>query len=1354
MPDHAPARELARFVPASVLERALSDHRPLTEATHSRFPAAVLFADISGFTRLSERLAGRGAHGVEDLTRILNSYFGRLIEIIHTHGGDVAKFAGDALLAVWRAGDEAALASCVHAAANCALAARTALRGFALDGGGTLALRLGLGAGEVDAATIGGIFGRWEYVVYGPALNEATRAAAQAEPDHVTAGPHAWEYLRGHFAGTEGVGGTRVDAALEPLLFTPLTRPEPSDDIAEFLLSYIPAAIHQRLAARQSAWLGEMRRITVLFVNLPDVRADTPVETMQRAMRSLQEGLYRFEGSVNKLSIDEKGVTLVAALGLPPLSHEDDAERGVRAALELRARLDNVGWGGSIGITRGRVFCGTIGSERRCEYTIIGDVVNLSARLMQAAHGGILCDGATREAAGERLAFETLEPVVVKGKSQPIPIFRPLGEALPHARLSGGSPMIGRVAEQRVVHDRLALLASKGEGGVVVIEGEAGIGKSRFVAGIVEVAGSHGLRALVAAADAIERSTSYFAWRGLFRGLLGIENPAQVAEAVERTLAFDPGLKKLAPLLGVVLGENLPDNETTAHMSQEARITSTNDLLVKLLAQAAGELALSIVIEDCHWLDSASWALARRVSQGIAPLLLVVVTRPLADPLPREFAQFLAEPATTRLVLEPLGSEDSLALICQRLGVRSIPAAVAEPIRAKAQGHPFYIEELAFALRDAGVIIVADGECRVAPGSDLSTQQFPDTVQGVVISRIDRLSPPAQLTLKVASVIGRTFSCRVLGDVFPMDGESHTSAHALEALVKSNLTLPDAPDPDPTQIFRHAITQEVAYNLMPPTQRSALHRSVAEWYEGAHRDNLTTYYPLLARHWSSAEDLPKALDYLEKSAEDALRHFANEEVIRFLEQALLLAQRAPDQADDFRRACWHRQLGEASYSLGNLSAGREHFRNALRLLGHPMPGGTAAYVGASAWEFLKQVGRRVRPWPVRRDAGKARSALEAARAYERLAQIWYLNNEKPPTIHAAFKSLNLAEQAGPCPELARSYANVAVVSGLLMMHGSARAHAQRARETAVLVNQPPCTAYVDFIRSVYWATVGAWDDGEKDASNALRIAAEIGERRRWMESVFTLLNTLLRKGEFERSIALSRELAATSRRNGSVQGLVWGLSRHIWCHGIAREEPPDEALRLELTTCLEHETGLPLADHILGHAMLAWSSWRRGNLVEASQSAARAREMSARTSQVAHYLETPFTALGEVYYERAISLPEGDPARAESVAALAQLSGQLARFRLMYPSGAVTHAFHHGRVLLLQGKPAAARRAWQHGIQISKKILRPYDEGLLHRELARQSPPDHPAAASHLAEARRLFESVGARGALATMAEA
>lgn len=159
----------------------------------------------------------------------------------------------------------------------------------------------------------------------------------------------------------------------------------PSPELETALRAYIPGAILARLAAGQSGWLAELRRVTILFINLPDLTYTTPLEQSQAAMQALQTALYRYEGSVNKINVDDKGATLVAALGLPPLTHEDDPMRGVQTALGMHTALQKLGWRCAIGITTGRAFCGSVGNATRREYTMMGDRVNLAARLMQAA---------------------------------------------------------------------------------------------------------------------------------------------------------------------------------------------------------------------------------------------------------------------------------------------------------------------------------------------------------------------------------------------------------------------------------------------------------------------------------------------------------------------------------------------------------------------------------------------------------------------------------------------------------------------------------------------------------------------------------------------------------------------------------------------------------------------------------------------------------------------------------------------------------------------------------------------------------------------------------------------------------
>jgi class 3 adenylate cyclase len=520
-------KTLVSYVPSLITNRLATNPTTIAEPISERFPAAVLFADISGFTALTEHLAEQGPAGAEVLTRELNIYFGQLIEIITTHGGDVIKFAGDALTAIWPiSADAAGLPLVTQQAAACALAIQSALRDHQTTGGLKLALRIGLGAGNIAIVHIGGIYNRWEFLITGPPLNQVNQAEALARPGEVVLSAEAWALVQSHCIGQPLAGGNVRLTAIPgetPLIFTP--SPAFPAEIEAPLRAYIPGAILSRLVAGQSGWLAELRRVTILFISLPDLTYATPLEQGHRAIKALQSALYYYEGSVNKISVDDKGATLVAALGLPPLAHEDDAVRGVWAALDMYVALQDLNWRCAIGITTGRAFCGSVGSELRREYTMIGDVVNLAARLMQAAGKpdpkrfekplalNILCDEATYQAAQNQITFEALPAIRVKGKSQPVAIYCPIS-TLPKAKTEPQKSrieMVGRTSERLRLAEQLQKL-QRGHSGVVIIEGEAGIGKSQLVADLLEQARAIGGPTLLGTGDAIEKSAAYHVW--------------------------------------------------------------------------------------------------------------------------------------------------------------------------------------------------------------------------------------------------------------------------------------------------------------------------------------------------------------------------------------------------------------------------------------------------------------------------------------------------------------------------------------------------------------------------------------------------------------------------------------------------------------------------------------------------------------------------------------------------------------------------------------------------------------------------------------------------------------------------
>lgn len=911
---------LISYVPSLLVQRTRKNPLPLAAPEMERFSAAVLFADVSGFTRLTEQLQERGATGVEELTQALNTYFGELIALVSAHGGDVVKFAGDALLVLWST-TNGSLSEVTYRAAQCALAMTANLNQYEVIPGVLLNLRVGVGAGEVLTAIVGGENGRWEFLVAGEPLMQMGAAEAQAQPGEVVLSPIAWTLVKlctatkGNESSLELAtapqligeptksGCVRLSSLPYSLPLRPTESPDLNADAQKALFAYIPRAIRMRLEAGQGAWAGELRRVTVCFINLPELDYYAPeiLDLLNQIVWVVQTNLYQYEGSFNKFLVDDKGSILVAGFGLPPYSHEDDALRGIQAALKIQAALRELGLRPNIGITTGRVYCGAVGSESRREYTMLGDVVNTAARLMQAARDEILCDRSTYEAAASRLSFDAGSAIYVKGKVEPIVIYRPR-ETSDRLGLTIGArshnSMIGRTPQRHLLTSKLQALRS-GNGAVVIISGDAGIGKSRLIEDLVEQAQTAGVGRLFGMGDAIEKAKPYHAWRSVFSQILTLDylsHPQVRQQHLLGLLEFLPEpVQRLYPLLNPVLSLDLPDNEWTQPLTGKERAEQTRELLVQLIQISAVASPKVLIIEDAHWLDSASWALTLAISQQDIPLLLVISTRPLTDIPAPECTQLLQMPTTEHLQLEALGRGDAVALACQALGVSSLPPQVAELISKRSQGNPFFSEELAYSLREAGAIVISDGVCSLSPKvQDLSQLSVPDTVQGIVTSRIDRLEAQQQLALKVASVVGRVFPFHILHDIYPINADKAKLADYLHVLEKFELTPLETPEPDLSYVFKHIITQEVAYNLMLFAQRRRLHLALAEWYEQTYASDLSSFYSLLAHHWGRAEVTHKAIDYLEKAGQQAVTNYANREAVLFFSEAIVKLQSLPD----------------------------------------------------------------------------------------------------------------------------------------------------------------------------------------------------------------------------------------------------------------------------------------------------------------------------------------------------------------------------------------------------------------------------------------------------------------------------
>ena len=418
--------------------------------TSNSYETVVLFADVSGFTAMCEQLGLKGEKGNELLAKHLNSYFEMLQKIVSGQGGDVFKFAGDAIIVLWPPSPED-ITSKVRRAAQCAVDISDKLQEAVMAEGVRLSVKVGIGVGNITILNVGGLLNRLEYLAIGNPLAQAFHAEHQATKREVVASPEAWKHIEEYFNATiTNDGHAFLKQCIQPIRKVNIHKTAGflnniTQNVINKAKRYVTPAIVDAATRNEDRWISEKRRITVLFVNLGvgeselvNMQTQKDFLHVHTIITMVQKAVYKYEGSLNKFLMDDKGSTLIAVFGLPPCSHDDDSIRGILAANEIYFSLANYGLRASIGVTTGPAFCGVIGARGRREYSILGDIVNLSARLMQHATinaTGVLIGPNAYKSANKQLSsssncwipiqFFPLNSIKVKGKSKPIKIYKP-----------------------------------------------------------------------------------------------------------------------------------------------------------------------------------------------------------------------------------------------------------------------------------------------------------------------------------------------------------------------------------------------------------------------------------------------------------------------------------------------------------------------------------------------------------------------------------------------------------------------------------------------------------------------------------------------------------------------------------------------------------------------------------------------------------------------------------------------------------------------------------------------------------------------------------------------------------------
>lgn len=1369
---NTPEAVLAAYVPQLAIRLLEHGLASANQASGERLQGTVLVAHIAGFVRLADNLEAYARLGTNKFSADISRYFGQLIAEINKHGGDVIKFGNDTFVALWLPATamqdpQVDLGPVSLQAVQCALALQALTQ---LHEQNRLALKIGIAAGPVTAVHIGGVAERWEFLLVGDPVVDASRLAAGASSATVLATLPTWELIR-----SQSRSRPFNDDAVEIESLAAPIRPQKSPERAvapplqTLLRAYIPSGILPHLVAGLAEWLAEIRRVSVVFLSLDDFdRTTTTLGEAQSLIYLLQTELYRHGGTISQLGVDHRGTIALAVFGLPPLGYEDNPARAVRAARAIESRMKELGLGSTLGVATGLAFCGIVGTPERREYTVIGNVVNIAECLMLTSQRRVLCDTATYQATRDSFVFESLAPLVLEDHRAPLEVYAPLTETRNFER--GFKAIIGRHAERIALAAQVHQLVDSQRGSAVLIEGEAGIGKSRLLAEIRRQAADLGAVVLTGAGDQTEQGTLYYAWRSVFSQMFQLDDlsdPDRLRSRIIADLDKYDDLRPVIPLLNAVLPLDFPENTLTSQMAGTDRANSSRKLFLRLLLKFAEQDAhrpVVLLLEDAHWLDSSSWALILDLNRADPRILIVLASRFQTDGAVPEYKELLQTPNLRCFTLTTLSYEEIGTLVAERLDIESLPPPIHKLIWEKAGGHPFFSEELAYALRDSGVIHISGPQEVRYNAAHLPTLTYLDTLPGVLNSRINRLNPSQQLTLKVASIVGQMFSFKMLHGIYPSEITESELFDDLRILQSADLLVPVGADADLTWTFKHIIVKDVAYGLMIEGQQQQLHRAIAAWYEETASGNLDASWPILAYHWSKGQKPGKAMYYLDKAGEQALRNGAYQEAITFFESSLEFMAAASSAKPDFQffetalelvptapvttktafqEAHWRGRIGEAYLGLGQVANSQQYIERALHLMGYPLPTRRAELLARSAYSLLSHLGRQLlRSRFPATGVPPDKALTEVAQVHQQMLQVVYYNNDFLCSLYTVAQGLRLAEKAGPCWQLARAYALFAGALGFARLYRLMRHYERLAWKMAQQVNDLPTMAWVSMISGISNIGSGQLAAAQAVLTRSSEINDQLGNERRWLSAYDALIHAHLYQGNFAQAQVLSAELYTAAAKLNNAQAQGWALLDQIMCAW-----PQDAATwaedHLNRTHQLLGENAGQQGERIWEMGLRALVYLRQGQH-EAAQRAAQAVLALARKNIPVHYSSLDGLAAATETLVCLLELSATPPALSDSrLRALAEQACKAMRSHAqVFPLGRARALLWQGLYYWITGYQREGVRTWEHALGLAQRLHLPYEEGLIHYEWGRHLTGS--ARQHHLTQAVSLFTRLDA----------
>jgi tetratricopeptide (TPR) repeat protein len=936
------------------------------------------------------------------------------------------------------------------------------------------------------------------------------------------------------------------------------------------------------------------------------------------------EEVHRYEGTINQFL----GDGFMALFGAP-IAHEDHARRAMLAAVGLRRRLregpETLGrqYGVDVetrmGLHTGSVIVGAIGDNLRMDYTAVGDTTNVASRLQHAAAPGqIVISEATHRLVAGYCTTQSLGELSLKGKTEPMRAWEVLSARETRTRLEveaerGLTPFVGRERELQLLTDCFAQ-ARAGHGQVVFIVGEAGLGKSRFLLEFRRRLGAEGTW-LEGHAMSFGQSMAFHPLIDLLRRNFRIEEDdaetAIIAKIERGVLRLDEALQPVLPYVRYLLTVD-PGDPTVRSMDPQLRRAELFDALRRLLLRAAEVRPQILVFEDLHWMDRATEDFLMFTADSIptSRVLCLFTYRPgYVHP-------FGDRTYHTRMALPTLSTADTVQMARAMLDTAYLPEELAALIVQKAEGNPFFVEEVVKSLRETGAMR-REGD-RYILARPLDEIIVPNTIQDVLMARIDRLEEAPKKTLQLASVIGREFTRRLLDRLADIWERTETYLHELKAI---ELIYEKHLFPELAYMFKHALTQDVAYNSLLEQRRQELHCLIGQAIEDLYADRLAEQYEVLAYHFAKGEVWAKALDYFLKAAEKATQAFATREAVSLYNQALEAAEQLDDAVEAKTLMAIHQAKANLYFVMSDFARSRAEAERLLAL--------------------VRRVGDRV-------NEGVALASMG-------LASVWAHDFDR--ALDESRQAIEVAEAVNAKPVLASGY----YTTGLVHMFTGRLDQAQHELGQSLSISQSVgAVAH----QSLSFSAIGLLKNWEGEYAEALhllseciRIASEHNLAGPFLNGLFLKGLALTGKGDydealvtFEEGLALSEKVSDEVFAHRMLNCLGWlfselgdldralALNRRAAERARKRGDPETVANpELNLADCFLAQGNLALAQEYLEgvHSLVQdpatseWMQWRysthlfaslgelwlaRGDPAKAGEFADQCLEIATRTN--------------------------------------------------------------------------------------------------------------------------------------------